>query len=185
MTTRFPCHRDQFLPENERRNYPRTYLLQRLAVALGGCTGEEIALAEITSGAENDLKKATRLARRMVTEWGMGKKTGPIAYDLDGQNSFIGQQPGEGVSRAYSEATVRRVDMEVEHLLEQAHQQARTTLTKHRTALEQLAQALLQEEVVERDQALAILTHTQALQKSEDGEGKLSIGGEHTINASS
>jgi cell division protease FtsH len=175
----------QFLPANERRNYPRTYLLQRLAVALGGRTGEEIALGEITSGAENDLKEATRLARRMVTEWGMGKKTGPIAYDLDGQNSFIGQQPGEGVSRAYSEATVRRVDMEVEHLLEQAHQQARTTLTKHRTALEQLAQALLQEEVVERDQALAILTHTQALQKSEDGEGKLSIGGEHTINASS
>src|SRR5256885_15500410 len=98
----------QFLPQDDRRNYPRTYLMERLAVALGGRTGEEVALGEITSGAENDLKEATKLARRMVTEWGMGEQTGLVAYNLDGENSFLGQQTLEEPSRVYSEATAER-----------------------------------------------------------------------------
>ena len=102
----------QFLPEDDRRNYPRSYLLQRLAVALGGRTGEEVALGEITLGAENDLKEATKLARRMVTEWGMGEQTGLVAYELDGENSFLGQQALEGPSRLYSEVTAEHVDAE-------------------------------------------------------------------------
>jgi cell division protease FtsH len=173
----------QFLPEDDRRNYPRSNLLQRLAVALGGRTGEEVALGEITSGAENDLKEATRMARRMVTEWGMGEKTGLIAYELGGENPFLGQQALEGVSRVYSEATAKRVDGEVERLLEQAHRQACTALTEHRSALEQLAQALLQEEVVERDQILAIVDGEQIVQRSagrgENTEEKPTVGAEH------
>lgn len=171
----------QFLPEDERRNYPRSYLLQRLAVALGGRTGEEVALGEITSGAENDLKEATRLARRMVTEWGMGERTGLVAYDLDGENAFLGQRALEGQSRVYSEAAAERVDAEVEGLLEQAHRQAYTILTEHRMALEQLAQALLQEEMLERDQVLAIISGTPVAQEgAESGEstkGKSIAGG--------
>ena len=151
----------QFLPDDDRHNYPRSYLIERLAVAVGGRAGEEVALGEITSGAENDLKEATRLARRMVTEWGMGEKTGLAAYAMDGHNPFLGQQALEEPSRLYSEATAERVDEEVELLLEQAHQQARSVLTEHRDALERLAQALLQEEVLERDQVLAILAGTQ------------------------
>lgn len=69
----------QFLPEDEWHNYSRSCLLRRLAVVLGGRTEEEVALGEITSGAENDLKEATRLARCMVTEWSMGEKTGLVA----------------------------------------------------------------------------------------------------------
>src|SRR6266480_2849904 len=147
----------QFLPEDDRRNYPRTYLMERLAVALGGRTAEEVALGEITSGAENDLKEATRLARRMVTEWGMGEQTGLVAYELDGENSFLGQQALEGPSRPSSEATAEHVDAEVERLMTQAHQQARSVLTERRDALDRLAQALLQEEVLEREQVLAIM----------------------------
>ncbi len=147
----------QFLPEDDRHNYSRSYLLQRLAVALGGRTAEEVALGEITSGAENDLKEATRLARRMVTEWGMGETTGPVAYDLEEGESFLGTlSPGDR-QRLYAESTAQRLDAEVERIMEQAHQQARTVLTEHRDALDRLAEALLHEEVLEREQVLAIV----------------------------
>jgi cell division protease FtsH len=173
----------QFLPEDDRRNYPRSYLLERLTVALGGRAGEEVALGEITSGAENDLKEATRLARRMVTTWGMGEKTGLATYDLDGENAFLGQQALEGPGRVYSGATAERVDAEVERLLEQAHQQACTALTEHRAALERLALALLQEEVLERDQILAIIAGAQTAQSNagggESAEGKPNVRVEH------
>jgi cell division protease FtsH len=173
----------QFLPEGDRHNYPRSYLLQRLAVALGGRTGEEVALGEITSGAENDLKEATRQARRMVTAWGMGEKTGLVAYDLDSENPFLGRQALEEPGRMYSEATAERVDAEVERLLEQAHQQARTVLSEHRAALERLAQVLLQEEVVEREQVLSIIAGAQTAQSNagggESAEGKPTVRVEH------
>jgi cell division protease FtsH len=173
----------QFLPEDDRHNYPRSYLQQRLAVALGGRVGEEVALGEITSGAENDLKEATRQARRMVTAWGMGEKTGLVAYDLDSENPFLGRQALEEPGRMYSEATAERVDAEVERLLEQAHQQARTVLSEHRAALERLAQVLLQEEVVEREQVLSIIADAQTAQRSAGGgestEGKPTVGVEH------
>jgi cell division protease FtsH len=147
----------QFLPEDDRHNYPRSYLLQRLAVALGGRTAEEVALGEITTGAENDLKEATRLARRMVTEWGMGQSTGVVAYDLENENSFLNQPALGEHNRLYAEATAQRVDAEVERIMEEAHRQAHTVLTEHRDALERLAHALLQEEMLEREQVLSII----------------------------
>jgi len=156
----------QFLPKDDRRNYPHTYLVERLAVAVGGRSAEEIALGDITTGAENDLKEATKLARRMVTEWGMGEQTGLVAYDLSANGSFLNQQPIEDQQRVYSEATAERVDADVERLLTQAHQQARTVISEHRDALERLAQALMQEESLEREQVLAIVNGTQAAQGS-------------------
>jgi cell division protease FtsH len=160
----------QFLPQDDRRNYPRSYLLQRLAVALGGRSGEEVALGEITSGAENDLKEATKLARRMVIEWGMGEKTGLVAYDLDGESPFLGQHSLGEPGRVYSEVTAEHVDAEVERLLEQAHLQARTVLSERREALERLAQALIQEEVLERDQVLAIIAGAQTAENTQPAQ---------------
>lgn len=158
-------------------------MLERLAVALGGRAGEEVALGEITSGAENDLKEATRLARRMVTTWGMGEKTGLATYDLDSENAFIGQQALEGPGRVYPGATAERVDAEVERLLKQGHQQACTVLSEHRAAQERLALALLQEEVLERDQILAIVADAQTAHSNagggESAEGKPTVGVEH------
>jgi cell division protease FtsH len=163
----------QFLPEGDRRNVPRTYLMQRLAVALGGRSAEELALGEITTGAQNDLKEATQLARRMVSEWGMGDQTGPVVYDLANGNAYLSQQALEDHPRVYSEATAQRLDSEVEQLMTQAHQQARSVLTEHRDALERLAQALQQEEVLERDQVLAIVKGVPNTQGSASG-GKVS-----------
>src|SRR5438128_1898402 len=160
----------QFLPEDDRRNYPRTYLMERLAVALGGRTGEEVALGEITSGAENDLKEATQLARRMVSAWGMGEQTGPVVYDLASNSPYLNQQPLEDHNRVYSEATAQRLDSEVEQLMTQAHQRARSVLTEHRDALERLAQALQQEEGLERDQVPAIVNGAQKTPGTASGD---------------
>ena len=146
----------QFRPEDDRRNLPRTYLVERLAVALGGRSAEELALGDITTGAENDLKEATQLARRMVSEWGMGEQTGPVVYDLSDGSPYLSQQPLEDHPRVYSEVTAQRLDAEVERLITQAHQQACSVLTEHREALDRLAQALLQEEVLEREQVLPL-----------------------------
>ncbi len=151
----------QFRPDDDRRNVPRTYLLERLAVALGGRSAEELALGEMTTGAENDLKEASQLARRMVSEWGMGEQTGPVVFDLSDGNPYLSQQPLEDHQRVYSEVTAERLDAEVERLVTQAHQQARSVLTEHRDALDRLAQALLQEEVLEREQVLAIVNGAQ------------------------
>jgi cell division protease FtsH len=100
----------QFRPEDDRHNLPRTYLIERLAVALGGRSAEELALGDITTGAENDLKEASQLARRMVSEFGMGEQTGPVVYDLSDGNSYLNQQPPEDHVRVYSEATAQRLD---------------------------------------------------------------------------
>src|SRR6266536_929290 len=151
----------QFRPEDDRRNLPRTYLLERLAVALGGRSAEELALGDITTGAENDLKEASQLARRMVSEWGMGEQTGPVVYDLANGSPYLSQQPLEDHPRVYSEATAQRLDAEVERLMTEAHQQAQSVLTEHRDALDRLTQALLQEEVLEREQVLAIVNGAQ------------------------
>jgi cell division protease FtsH len=160
----------QFRPEDDRRNVPRSYVIERLAVALGGRTAEELALGDITTGAENDLKEASQLARRMVSEFGMGEQTGPVVYDLSDGNSYLSQQPLEGQPRLYSEATAQRLDAEVERLITQAHEQARSVLNEHRNALDRLAQALLQEEVLERDQVLAIVHGVQNTQGDAGGE---------------
>jgi cell division protease FtsH len=151
----------QFRPDEDRRNLPRTYLLERLSVALGGRAAEELALGDITTGAENDLKVASQLARRMVSEWGMGEQTGPVVYDMSNGSPNLGQQPLEDHPRVYSEVTAERLDSEVERLITQAHQQARSVLTEHRDALDRLAQALLQEEVLEREQVLTIVNGAQ------------------------
>ena len=160
----------QFRPEDDRRNLPRTYLIERLAVALGGRSSEELALGDVTTGAENDLKEASQLARRMVTEWGMGEQNGPVVYDLSDGSPSLSRQSLEDQPRLYSEATAQLLDTEVERLITQAHEQARSILTEHRDALDRLAQALLQEEVLERDQVLAIVNGIQNSQGDAVGE---------------
>jgi cell division protease FtsH len=106
----------------------------------------------------------------MVSEWGMGEQTGPVIYDLSDGSPSLSQQPLEGHERVYSEATAERLDSEVERLVTQAHQQARSVLTEHRAALDRLAQALLQEEVLGREQVLAIMNGGQNSQGDAVGE---------------
>jgi cell division protease FtsH len=142
------------LPGEDRYNYSHTYLLARLAVMLGGRTAEEIALGDVTTGAENDFVEATRLARHMVTRWGMGK-LGPVAFTADEHQPFLGYALSQG--RDYSEATAARIDQEVTHLLEERHEAVRRLLTGAREQLDLLAQTLLQEEAVDQKVLVRVL----------------------------
>jgi cell division protease FtsH len=142
------------LPGEERHNLSRTYLKARLAVMLGGRTAEEIAFGEITTGAENDLVEATRLARRMVTRWGMGK-LGLVAFKADEQQPFLGYEISQG--RDYSEATAARIDQEVRALLDEAHDEVRRCLNDARERLDGLVNALLKEETVGPEELERIL----------------------------
>lgn len=141
-------------PQEEHSNYNRTYLLARLGVMLGGRTAEEVALGNITTGAENDLVEATRLARRMVTRWGMGS-LGPVAFRADEQQPFLGYELSQ--SRDYSEATAARIDEEVRQLLEERHAAVRRLLTGARAQLDRLVEVLLQEETIDQEELVRIL----------------------------
>jgi cell division protease FtsH len=134
------------LPADDHYNYSRAYLLARLAVLLGGRVAEEIALDDVTTGAENDLVEATRLARHMVTRWAMGE-LGLVAFEGDEEQPFLGYELAQG--HEYSEATAARVDVEVERLLSERHGYVRQLLAKSRDKLEQLVQTLLHEETID------------------------------------
>lgn len=142
------------LPGEDHYNYSRTYLLARLQVLLGGRTAEEIAVGDITTGAENDLVEATRLARRMVTRWGMGS-LGVTAFQADEEQPFLGYELAQG--RDYSEATAAQIDGDVQRLLADGHETVRGLLTKFRPQLEQLVQTLLKEETVDRGALVRVL----------------------------
>jgi cell division protease FtsH len=142
------------IPGEERHNLSLSYLKARLEVMLGGRTAEEVAIGEITTGAENDLVEATRLARRMVTRWGMGN-LGPIAFKGDEQQPFLGYELAQRPD--YSEQTAAEIDHEVRRLLEEAHEEVRNQLTLVREKLDHLVELLLKEETIEFDELTRIL----------------------------
>ncbi|MGO9062935.1 MAG: ATP-dependent zinc metalloprotease FtsH [Candidatus Binataceae bacterium] len=158
------------IPGEERHNLSHSYLTARLAVMLGGRTAEEIAFGEVTTGAENDLVEATRLARRMITRWGMGK-LGLAAFKADEEHPFLGYEISQG--RDYSEATAARIDEEVRGLLEEIHQQVRRCLTDAREGLDRLVGALLHEETVGADELVQILGPRPKLEGARFSDGEL------------
>jgi len=133
-------------PMDDRRNYPLDYLLGRLAVSLGGRAAEEIVFKQPTTGAENDLKVATQLARRMVGLWGMSDALGPVSYGVGETQPFLGRELA--APKEFAEATAARIDEAVAKLMEQAHKQARTVLGRERRALDALAAELVAHEAV-------------------------------------
>jgi len=142
------------LPDGDRYNYGRNYLMARLAVMLGGRAAEEIALDDISTGAESDLVQATRLARRMVTRWGMGS-LGLVAFEADDEQPFLGYQLAQG--RDYSEATAARVDANIEQLLRESHELVHNLLTESRDQLDRLAELLFEQETVGRRELEQVL----------------------------
>jgi cell division protease FtsH len=142
------------VPGEDRHNLSQSYLHARLAVMLGGRTAEEIVFGDVTTGAESDLLEATRLARRMVTRWGMGK-LGLVAFRVDEQQPFLGYELTQKPD--YSEATAAEIDREVRDLLEQSHDQVRQRLNDSRHYLDRLVEALLEEETVGSDKLTQLL----------------------------
>jgi cell division protease FtsH len=142
------------LPEAERRLYPESFLLDSLAVRLGGRAAEVLVLGEASTGASNDLGGATQLAVRMVREWGLSDRVGPIGYSSDGPG-YLGE--GGLASRPYAEATQRAIDEEVARLLRDAEQRATHLLEHHRQELDRVVSLLLEKETIDGEELLAIL----------------------------
>jgi cell division protease FtsH len=138
-----------WLPEEDRHNYTRRYILSRLATAYGGRVAEEIVFGEekVTTGAAQDIQQATDLARRMVTQFGMSDSVGPIAIGDRESEIFLGREVVQ--RREISERTAELVDQEVKRILSDAFEQARTVLTTHRDGLDKLAAALLERETLD------------------------------------
>jgi cell division protease FtsH len=142
------------LPTEERYNMSRGDLVARLDVMLAGRESEALVIGDVTTGAENDLIQATRLARRMITRWGMGS-LGPVAFDANDEQPFLGYQLAQG--RDYSDATAARIDQEVQRLVAERQASARQLLITARAKLETLAEALLADETVTDEQLVGIL----------------------------
>ncbi|MGZ4299225.1 MAG: ATP-dependent zinc metalloprotease FtsH [Solirubrobacteraceae bacterium] len=136
-------------PEADRFSYDRGYLLGKLRVALGGRVAEELAFEDITTGAQNDIKQATELARHMVGPWGMSDVLGPVTVISEGDHI-----PFPGASDV-SPVTQQLVDEEVRHIIGQAHENVTQLMTAHRAQLDALAAALLTRETLEQDEAYA------------------------------
>src|SRR6186713_1097150 len=155
------------LPLEDRYLMQRKDLLGQLAVLLGGRTAEEIALGEISTGAQNDLQRATDIARAMVTEWGMSDSLGAINYDGHKRNKFLDIQLGPERG-AYAEDTARLIDAEVKRIMTDAHNEARRILTDRRDELESVTRRLLEIEVMEGEELRRLLGVPPAAHPSDD-----------------
>ena len=144
----------QQIPGEERHNLSLGYLQAKLRVLLAGRTAEEIAFGEVSTGAENDLVQATELARKMVSRWGMGE-LGVFAVDTDEEQPFLGYEITKRAN--YSESTAARIDLDVQRLLNEAHQSVKTHLRESRERLERLTNALLSEETLNESDLARIL----------------------------
>jgi len=134
------------LPEDERRIYPESYLLDSLTIRLGGRAAERLVLGEMSSGASNDLAGATQLATRMVREFGMSPRLGPVGFSEDGPQ-YLGAQ--QLTTRQYAEETQRVIDEEVTRLLKEADDRAGALLESRRDALEEVVALLLERETID------------------------------------
>ncbi|MEW6586705.1 MAG: cell division protein FtsH, partial [Nitrospirota bacterium] len=138
----------QLLPEEDRHYYPKTYLMNRLSVALAGRVAEQIVFNDTSSGAQNDLKEATALAEKMVAQWGMSDKVGPINLGRGEEHPFLGRELA--MPKRYSEEMAWLMDQEIREMIVEAESKAKDVLVNNKDALDRLADALMKEEVLER-----------------------------------
>lgn len=145
----------QLLPDEERYNVGEKRLHSQLAFMLGGRAAEKLVFDEYSAGAEDDLKRASELARKMVAHWGMSEIIGPVAFRQGEEHPFLGKEIHE--QRDFSEETARIIDQEVQRFLTDASDRAFTTLTKHRAQLDKLTDALLEKETLDQPELVAVL----------------------------
>jgi len=145
------------LPEGDRYTSTRAYLEGQLRVLMGGRLAEELTFGSdsMTTGAGNDLERATELARKMVCEWGMSAKMGPLTFGKQEQNIFLGKEFAR--HQDYSESTAVGIDQEVRRIITEAYDDARAILDEHRSALEAITAGLLEDEVLDGDEIYALI----------------------------
>ncbi|MFQ5802470.1 MAG: ATP-dependent zinc metalloprotease FtsH [Candidatus Methylomirabilales bacterium] len=137
----------QQLPMDEKHNYHREYLMNNIAILMGGRVAEELVLDQISTGAGNDLERATELARKMVCEWGMSEKMGPLTFGKKEEMIFLGREIAQ--HQDYSEETAQEIDKEVRHFVMEAYERARELVKSRIEVLHGLASALLEREVLD------------------------------------
>ncbi|MGE5237499.1 MAG: ATP-dependent zinc metalloprotease FtsH [Chloroflexota bacterium] len=145
----------QLLPEEDRHYYPKSYLENRLSVMLGGRVAEKVVFNDVSSGAQSDLKEATALAEKMVAQWGMSDKVGPLNMGRGEEHPFLGRELAQ--PKRYSEQMAWIMDQEIRNLVTEAETKAQEILAGSRSALEKLANALLERETLDRQEIAEIL----------------------------
>lgn len=158
----------QTLPEEDRMNITESELADRLAFMLGGRAAEKLNYDEYSAGAENDLERATSIARRMVTQWGMSPRLGPVSYKLSDEDPFLGREMHQ--QRQFSEHTLQVIDEEVAQILLRAEERASEILTNHRDKLEIVSRELVAREELSEDELVELIgPSVQQTHKSQQG----------------
>ncbi|MDW7987604.1 MAG: ATP-dependent zinc metalloprotease FtsH [candidate division WOR-3 bacterium] len=137
----------QQLPMDDRRIYSKSYCVNQLAVMLGGRAAEELEFNDISTGARDDINRATQLARKMVCEWGMSEKLGPLTLGKPDEEIFLGRELG--LHRSFSEDTAKLIDSEIKRFVDDAYKRAKKLLSENLDKLKLLAQKLLEKEILE------------------------------------
>jgi cell division protease FtsH len=150
----------QQLPIDDRYTYSKEYLMKALSILLGGRAAEEIALHHMTTGAGNDLEKATDLARKMVTEWGMSEKLGPLTFGKKDEYIFLGKEIAK--HKDYSEKTAIDIDEEVKRIVFEAYSISKKILAENTYLLEALAKELLEKETLNGEEIDALIRETES-----------------------
>jgi len=145
----------QQLPLDDRHNYSKEYLNDRIAILLGGRIAEEITMGGLTTGAGNDLERATELARKMVCEWGMSDAMGPLTFGKKEEQIFLGREIAQ--HQDYSEDTAIRIDQELKRLVTENYDRSRHVLEQHKAVLVTISEELLVREVLDADQVRRIV----------------------------
>jgi cell division protease FtsH len=143
------------LPDEDRYLRNRAKFEDDLAGLLGGRAAEELVFNDVTTGASNDLERATKLARAMVTQYGMSDKLGPLTFGEKEELVFLGREIGE--QRNYSEAVAQEIDAEVKRIITRAYDRARQVLTEHRDKLEVVARRLIERETIDAPEFNALV----------------------------
>jgi cell division protease FtsH len=146
----------RFIPEEDRHFHTRSQLLDRLAALLGGLVAEELVFSEASTGPSDDLEKATRIARQMVTHWGMSERLGPRTFGRKEEMVFLGREISE--QRNYSEKVAEEIDEEVRQIIDRAYHAAKKLIADHRDRLDTVVKSLLEEETIEGDALSAVLS---------------------------
>ena len=162
----------QYLPEKDRHLYSKKWCENNLLALLGGRCAEELILGEMTTGAGNDLERATDLARKMVCTWGMSKELGPLTFGKKEEQIFLGREIAQ--HQDYSEETARLIDSEVKKLITDSYTRAMGILRENRNKLEALADALLDREVLDAEEINILIAGRKlpAMQKNSAGSQK-------------
>jgi cell division protease FtsH len=158
------------LPEEDKVTYDRRYLENQITILMGGRLAEEIFLDQMTTGASNDIERATELAHNMVCAWGMSEKMGPRTYSENQSEVFLGRDIGQ--RQQMSEATAAEVDAETDRIIKENYQRCKKILTKHKSKLDQLAKALLEYETLDGKQIDDLFAGKKIVMKKESRRTK-------------